>query len=635
MKNRILLTLILSLFAFWVSAQTPENVVRNYVRVLNDWLASPYDYDKKEKVIRILSDPNGNCTMSDEIVEKFNSDAGKYRSSRDTYLSILSEKNRSNPIHVEIIDFKNFEYQSDKTVVTVGIKYSGGISMTTVSELWIFDDKIGYIDKGRNTNHEIVEREKIVEVESSDHNTGKAYLILNISEPNAKVEIDGKKYSVSGKQFKASFKYGDYNVYISKDQFKTEMLHVRLRDEPVIQDVHLKIAEVQIRIEKDFDAVLYVDGNYYGKNQNTVTVRADRRHKFKIEKSGHTKSKTVKVYKKPFTIVMPQISTEQIPQSNWFVGCNYSPKLSLAGFSIGNCNKFGFILNGGFSILAFKNWYNRNLEKGDLLDTFKIKYVMLDNGLLDNTKQKGQYRSYIRIGPMVKTFDFLYLYAAVGCGTYADIKEYDGYLFAPSIHKTWEGEAGIMLKYKRFGLTASYVQNIGKERKFYDYSVGLYYWMRVLKKQQNPENRFIIGYRYSPSAQFGMSLGVAFGYYEKWGLIINWGSSTYLMKKGLMLGYYSFDGKIAEGICRSYYHFGPFFRLNNIFAYYFTIGYGSYKPNSYECFWEGEYNGGWDGETGIMLKLGHLSFSFGYQHNIGKQNNFSDLNIGVQLWLGK
>ena len=72
MKNRILLTLILSLFAFWVSAQTPENVVRNYVRVLNDWLASPYDYDKKEIVIRILSDPNGNCTMSDEIVEKFN-----------------------------------------------------------------------------------------------------------------------------------------------------------------------------------------------------------------------------------------------------------------------------------------------------------------------------------------------------------------------------------------------------------------------------------------------------------------------------------------------------------------------------------------------------------------------------------
>lgn len=150
MKNRILLTLILSLFAFVVSAQTAENVVRNYVMILNDWLASPYDYAKKEKVISVLSDPNGNCTMSDEIVEKFNSDAGKFRSSRDTYLSILSEKNREKTIRVEIIDFKHFEYQSDKTVVTVSLKYSGGISLTTFSEFWIFDDKIGYIDKGRN-----------------------------------------------------------------------------------------------------------------------------------------------------------------------------------------------------------------------------------------------------------------------------------------------------------------------------------------------------------------------------------------------------------------------------------------------------------------------------------------------------
>lgn len=68
MKNRILLTLILSLFAFWVSAQTPENVVRNYVRVLNDWLASPYNMQKREQVASILKPFNKKCTFKDKVV---------------------------------------------------------------------------------------------------------------------------------------------------------------------------------------------------------------------------------------------------------------------------------------------------------------------------------------------------------------------------------------------------------------------------------------------------------------------------------------------------------------------------------------------------------------------------------------
>ena len=87
------LTCIFSIFfAISVSAQqSPESVVRDYVRLLNDWLASPYDIQKKEKVYAILQNGKEKCTMKDEIVEKYNSDAGASRCIYDVYFAILRD----------------------------------------------------------------------------------------------------------------------------------------------------------------------------------------------------------------------------------------------------------------------------------------------------------------------------------------------------------------------------------------------------------------------------------------------------------------------------------------------------------------------------------------------------------------
>lgn len=425
----------------------------------------------------------------------------------------------------------------------------------------------------------------------------------------------------------------EINYQVPDNKQKTDVVNQQPKPQIIEKENY-----VDIHIEKEPDAFLFVDGISYGQNHNTVSVSANSKHTIKINKNGYIESKTIKVYQNNFTVIMPKVSNNQIVQSGWFMGCTFSPQLMSAGFSIGFCKRGGFILNCGFSKLAFSNWYDRNLENGNLLDTFKISNIysdrLLDNNQLNNSRNKGMYRSYIRIGPMFRIFDFMYLYGALGCGTYADVKSYDGQPFAPKIHNGFEGEAGIMLKYNRLALSFGYIQGVDRENLFSDYHIGLNYWMKVLKKKVNPEHRFIVGYKYSPSAPYGMSLGVAFGYYEKWGLLMHGGSSEYLIREGMMLGYYSFEGEEPKGRCRSYYHIGPFFRMNDIFAYYITIGYGSYKPD-YESIWEGYYAGGWDGEVGIMLKLWRLGFSVGYQHNIGKKNLFQDISVGVQFWLGK
>ncbi|MBP5367082.1 MAG: hypothetical protein J6Z01_01395, partial [Bacteroidales bacterium] len=190
MNKTTIVFLLGLLFANTISAQNPEDVVRNYISALNEWLASPYDFDKRQRVVNILTDINGDCSMSDEIVEKYGE--GKYRCLRDTYLRILSEKTKNRTIRVQIIKIKDVEYQSEKDIVTATLKYTGEISMTTDTEFWVYNNNtIGYIDKGRSKQKEteivevekIIEKEKIIQVESSDKNTGKAYLILKISEP--------------------------------------------------------------------------------------------------------------------------------------------------------------------------------------------------------------------------------------------------------------------------------------------------------------------------------------------------------------------------------------------------------------------------------------------------------------------
>lgn len=674
MKNKIILLLVICAFYTPLCAQNPESVVREYVRLLNDWLASPYDFDKREKLNDILTDRSGNCTMTDEIVERYNKDAGDEHCFRNAYLSILSDFTINRTIKVEILGIRNIESQFNREIVTVRLKYSGGINLTTTSEFWVYGNKIGYIDKGRNIVEKektvYVEKEKIVEVESSDQNTGKAYLLLKISEPDAEVYVDYHAYKVSGRDIKINLPYGYYNVRVSKAGYETEQISVKLNGEPVEKEVILRIAMVDMRVEKDYDAILYVDGIFYGK-QNVVSVRADQRHTIKVEKNSRSKTKTVRAYQKSFTVVMPSISTESKPQSDWFLGYTISPDMMSSGFSVGNCKRTGFILNGGFSILAFKNWYNRNLEEGGFLDTFNIHDVILDNNQMPNTKSMGLYRSYIRFGPMFRVFNFLYLYAAAGCGTYAEIGKYDGKVYASTIHKGFEGEAGLMLKYKRIGVSFGYTRNIGKEI-FTDYNLGLHYWLRFLKNQVNPQNKFIIGYRFSPSAPIGMSLGVSFGRYQKWGLILNGGFSPYSMyvwqKRGEENDSYYPEGfwmeeirsvSLAEqkeweeykdkGIFRSYYHIGPFFRVNNIFSYYLTLGYGNYAHirkysgrghdtelhSSVDLYAGNKLHNGVDGEIGFMLKFGRVGFSVGYQHNIGIHNRFQDINAGMQIWLGR
>lgn len=674
MRNKVLFVFTFCLIPFALSAQNPEQVVRHYISVLNEWLASPYDYDRRQNVVNILTDVhNGDCTMTDEIVTKYNNNEGNYRCRRDTYLSILSEKTQKKQIRVQILEIKDVEYQSDKDIVTATLKYSGEISMTTDTEFWIYNNnKIGYIDKGRSKQKEteiierVIEKEKVVQVESSDKNTGKAYLILKISEPNAEVVVDDDTYKVNDREFKINLTYGHHNVSVSKSTFGTVYFSVYLTGEPIERIITLKSATVEMLVEKDYDANLFVDGINYGKNNNKVSVSADQRHTIRIEKDGHTKSKTVKAYQKDFTVVMPRFSSTQVVQNNWFFGCTFSPNLMSGGISFGKCKRVGFILNGGFSKLAFTNWHNRNTEKGNLLDTFRISDLnsisTLKYNLTSESIDKGLYRSYIRIGPMFRIFNFMYMYSTVGCGTYAEVKSYDDKLYAPTIHNGFEGEAGIMVKIRRFALSFGYTQNIDRDNQFSDYHLGIHYWMKGQNYNNSTlNNRWFVGYVYSPSAQYGLSLGFSLGYYKHLGFLINGGFSNFgysvwdgswidpkddfhardmfRLDKVLIVSSQSEEWKNSfyRGKYRTYLRIGPLVRINNILSYYGTIGYGSYANiREYsQLVYATKKHKGWDGEIGFMLKFGRVGFSLGYQHNIGIYNLFQDINAGIQIWLGR
>ena len=131
-------------------------------------------------------------------------------------------------------------------IVTVKVSkyqpYYFEVKKEDVRGMELYEIRLKIPNTNKQPETQIIEKEKIVyvEKESSDKNAGKAYLILNISEPDAKVEINGKTYNVSGKLFKENIRYGDYNVYISKQDFEMYFLHVKLMGEPVIQDIILK-----------------------------------------------------------------------------------------------------------------------------------------------------------------------------------------------------------------------------------------------------------------------------------------------------------------------------------------------------------------------------------------------------------
>ena len=120
-------------------AQSPEQTVRQYVSLLNDWLASPYNAEKRNKVLSILN--GGQSAMKDEIVERYNADAGVRHTSPGNYLAIFYEQTTTSRVKVEIVSLKEVVYDGEKYVVAV-LKYSGGISLTTASDFWVSNGKI-------------------------------------------------------------------------------------------------------------------------------------------------------------------------------------------------------------------------------------------------------------------------------------------------------------------------------------------------------------------------------------------------------------------------------------------------------------------------------------------------------------
>ena len=139
MKRFIILTILLAVLPLFALAQSPEQVVRQYVSHLNDWLASPYSSEKRAKVLSILN--GGESAMKDKIVENYNSDAGKEYTSPGNYLAIFYEKTTVSRVKVEIVSLKEKNDDGEKYVTAV-LKYSGGISLSTASDFWISGGKI-------------------------------------------------------------------------------------------------------------------------------------------------------------------------------------------------------------------------------------------------------------------------------------------------------------------------------------------------------------------------------------------------------------------------------------------------------------------------------------------------------------
>ena len=137
--KRILTISIILLLCTDCLAQSPDQVVRNYVSLLNDWLASPYSSEKRKKVMETLN--GGESAMKDEIVERFNSDAGVSHTSPGNYLAIFYEKTTASRVRVEIVSLK-VKTDDGERYVTAQLKYTGGISLLTVSDFWISGGKI-------------------------------------------------------------------------------------------------------------------------------------------------------------------------------------------------------------------------------------------------------------------------------------------------------------------------------------------------------------------------------------------------------------------------------------------------------------------------------------------------------------
>ncbi|MBQ9213112.1 MAG: hypothetical protein IJ150_04140, partial [Bacteroidales bacterium] len=131
--KKIFLIISFIIGALSADAQTSDAVVREYVRLLNDWLANPYDTQKKEQIKNILKPLDKKCTMKDEIVEMYNSDAGTMETDVNGYLTIFSEKTKWQKVQIEIQSLKNSS-NSGINIITAILKYSGGFELVTATD---------------------------------------------------------------------------------------------------------------------------------------------------------------------------------------------------------------------------------------------------------------------------------------------------------------------------------------------------------------------------------------------------------------------------------------------------------------------------------------------------------------------
>lgn len=137
-RSKILvMTVLLSALPFIGFAQTAgEQLVQDYVRLLNAWLGDPFT-DKQNQFCAIFLKESG---IKDEIVQKFNSEDVFVAVPPIKYLSIFTERNKQQRIKVELIGKPIVDIQRNEVVAK--IKFSGGISLVTISNFWIKNKKI-------------------------------------------------------------------------------------------------------------------------------------------------------------------------------------------------------------------------------------------------------------------------------------------------------------------------------------------------------------------------------------------------------------------------------------------------------------------------------------------------------------
>lgn len=124
MKN-IIATLVFAILPYICVAQNPEQLVIKYVRLLNEWLGSPDNMAKREKVLNMFQTEGKGSGIKDIIVEKYN--VGRSNCNPTNYLTILYDERQKGSIKVEIIGKIKDNTDKHGTILTAILRYYGGI----------------------------------------------------------------------------------------------------------------------------------------------------------------------------------------------------------------------------------------------------------------------------------------------------------------------------------------------------------------------------------------------------------------------------------------------------------------------------------------------------------------------------